>query len=212
MVLIRSKQRWRVHSSNIRQTHQKTIALTTSLFYGLSFDKPSLPPSIFHNYCFQFLLSITIVTKEIEDNAYSRLTVAWDYTPYLVSLTMCYQWFFPRVRRGASSTASRNVFGRRPKTRKTSPKQETAHEKPLAFRVSITLSHPFFTFPKKWCQTAAYFNFNFKYYLSEGKKKLLGYRYHSLPTHRLIRLLAGKGCSNVDDMWFSSTYKSRGAW
>ena len=95
MVLIRSKQRWRVHSSNIRQTHQKTIALTKSLFYGLSFDKPSLPPSIFHNYCFQFLLSITIVTKEIEDNAYSRLTVTWDYTPYLVSLTMCTSGFFP---------------------------------------------------------------------------------------------------------------------
>ena len=122
MVLIRSKQRWRVHSSNIRQTHQKTFALTKSLFYGLFFDKPSLPPSIFHNYGFQFLLSITVVTKEIEDNAYSRLTVAWDYTPYLVSLTMCTSGFFPRATR---SFVDRKQKRLRPKAEDTKDLTET---------------------------------------------------------------------------------------
>ena len=142
MVSTRSKQRWRVHSSNIWQTHQKTIALTKSLFYGISYDKPSLPPSIFHNYCFQFLPSITVVTRKIEDNAYARLTVAWDYTPYLVSLTMCTSGFFSRVQRGASSTASRNVFGPKDLTEtrnrawKTSGIQRKNHFVPSFLNVS----------------------------------------------------------------------------
>ena len=41
-------------------------------------------------------LSITVVPGEIEDNAYAKLTVTWDYTPYL---TFCTRGFFPRATR-----------------------------------------------------------------------------------------------------------------
>ena len=31
------------------------------------------PPQILHNHCFQFLLGITLVPKEIENNGYTKL-------------------------------------------------------------------------------------------------------------------------------------------
>ena len=31
-----------------------------------------LPPKILHKYCFQFLLGLTIVPREIENNAYAK--------------------------------------------------------------------------------------------------------------------------------------------
>ena len=33
---------------------------------------PFLPPQIFPNHCFQFLLGITVVPREIEDNGYEN--------------------------------------------------------------------------------------------------------------------------------------------
>ena len=34
---------------------------------------PPPPPQILHNHCFQFLLGITVVRREIEDNGYAIL-------------------------------------------------------------------------------------------------------------------------------------------
>ena len=34
---------------------------------------PRPPPQILHNHCFQFLLGITVVRREIEDNGYAIL-------------------------------------------------------------------------------------------------------------------------------------------
>ena len=31
-----------------------------------------LPPRILHNHCFQFLLGITVVPREIQDNGYAK--------------------------------------------------------------------------------------------------------------------------------------------
>ena len=33
---------------------------------------PPLPPQILHNHCFQFLLGITVVPREIQDNGYAK--------------------------------------------------------------------------------------------------------------------------------------------
>ena len=35
---------------------------------------PPPPPKKLHNYCFQFLLGITVVLREIEDNGYAKFS------------------------------------------------------------------------------------------------------------------------------------------
>ena len=37
------------------------------------YPPPPPPPQILHNHCFQFLLGITVVRREIEDNGYAIL-------------------------------------------------------------------------------------------------------------------------------------------
>ena len=37
----------------------------------MAYDASCLTPEILHNCCFQFLLSITVVPREIEDNGYA---------------------------------------------------------------------------------------------------------------------------------------------
>ena len=45
----------------------------TSIFtYATSHNAPYLPTKILHNLCFSFLLGITAVPREIENNAYSE--------------------------------------------------------------------------------------------------------------------------------------------
>ena len=37
-------------------------------------NAPCLPPKILHNHCFQFLLGITVVPREIEKNDYAKFS------------------------------------------------------------------------------------------------------------------------------------------
>ena len=41
--------------------------------FRIDHNAPCLPPKILHNDCFQFLLGITVVPGEIEDNGYANL-------------------------------------------------------------------------------------------------------------------------------------------
>ena len=36
-------------------------------------NAPCLPPQILHNHCFQSLLDITVVPREIQDDGYAKL-------------------------------------------------------------------------------------------------------------------------------------------
>ena len=47
----------------------------TFRFFHIDHNAPSLLPKILHNCCFQFLLGITVVRREIEDNGYATV---WD--------------------------------------------------------------------------------------------------------------------------------------
>ena len=40
--------------------------------YHIDHNAPCLPPKILHNDCFQSLLGITVVPREIEDNGYAK--------------------------------------------------------------------------------------------------------------------------------------------
>ena len=40
--------------------------------FHISHNAPYLPPKISHNFCFSFLLGITAVQREIENNAYAK--------------------------------------------------------------------------------------------------------------------------------------------
>ena len=40
--------------------------------FHISHNAPYLPPKISHNLCFSFLLGITAVQREIENNAYAK--------------------------------------------------------------------------------------------------------------------------------------------
>ena len=43
------------------------------------------PPQILHNCCFQFLLGITVVPREIEDNGYAEFWVPWSLSRLVVA-------------------------------------------------------------------------------------------------------------------------------
>ena len=45
----------------------------TFRFFHIDHNAPSLRPKILHNCCFQFLLGITVVRREIKDNGYAKL-------------------------------------------------------------------------------------------------------------------------------------------
>ena len=42
------------------------------LHFHISHSTPYSPPKILHNLCFSFLLGITVVPREIENNAYAK--------------------------------------------------------------------------------------------------------------------------------------------
>ena len=42
------------------------------LFFHIDHNAPCLHPQILHNHCFQFLLGITVVPREIQDNGYAK--------------------------------------------------------------------------------------------------------------------------------------------
>ena len=44
--------------------------------FHISYNAPYLPPKIVHNLCFSFLLSITAVPREIENNAHAKFWAA----------------------------------------------------------------------------------------------------------------------------------------
>ena len=41
-------------------------------YFLIDHNAPCLPTKILHNYCFQFLLGITVVPREIQDNGYVK--------------------------------------------------------------------------------------------------------------------------------------------
>ena len=41
-------------------------------YFHIDHNAPCLPPKILHNHCFQFLLGITVVPREIQDNGYAK--------------------------------------------------------------------------------------------------------------------------------------------
>ena len=44
----------------------------TFRYFHIEQNAPSSPSKILHNLCFQFLLGITVVPREIEDNGYAK--------------------------------------------------------------------------------------------------------------------------------------------
>ena len=48
------------------------MMMATEFFNTLTIMHPCLAPQIFHTHCFQFLLGITVVPREIEDNGYEK--------------------------------------------------------------------------------------------------------------------------------------------
>ena len=40
--------------------------------FHIDHNAPCLPPKILHNHCFQSLLGITVITREIQDNGYAK--------------------------------------------------------------------------------------------------------------------------------------------
>ena len=59
-----------------RFSHRPTPAPSIFRLYGtclhISHNAPYLPPKILHNLCVSFLLGITAVLREIENNAYAK--------------------------------------------------------------------------------------------------------------------------------------------
>ena len=55
---------------------QAIILGTTIRDLQISHNAPYLPPKILHNLCFSFLLGITAVPREIENNAYAKFWAA----------------------------------------------------------------------------------------------------------------------------------------
>jgi len=48
------------------------MQVSTSYHFHRDYNAPCLPPKILHNHCFQFLLGITVVPREIQDNRYAK--------------------------------------------------------------------------------------------------------------------------------------------
>ena len=46
--------------------------------FHISHNAPYLPPKIFHNLCFSFLLGIIAVPTEIENNAYANFLLVGE--------------------------------------------------------------------------------------------------------------------------------------
>ena len=57
--ILRSVLEITIHLSNLRHLH-------------ISHNAPYLRPKILHNLCFSFLLGITAIPREIENNAYTK--------------------------------------------------------------------------------------------------------------------------------------------
>ena len=79
--VLRFRQSWRrvqKHGNSLHLTKIKgffrpdrNISLHIHHFY-MDHNNPFFSPKILHNLCFQFLLGITVVAKEIEDNGYAK--------------------------------------------------------------------------------------------------------------------------------------------
>ena len=70
------------------------LQIAMSLLY-ISHNAPYLPPKILHNLCFSFLLGITAVPREIENNAYATFGGAsLRKRPFLLTLHrwVCFAW------------------------------------------------------------------------------------------------------------------------
>ena len=48
------------------------MMMATEFFNTLTIMHPCLAPQIFHTHCFQFLLGITVVLREIKNNGYEK--------------------------------------------------------------------------------------------------------------------------------------------
>ena len=48
------------------------LVVNTILCFHIDHNTPRLPPKILHNHCSQFLLGITVVPREIEDDGYVK--------------------------------------------------------------------------------------------------------------------------------------------
>ena len=67
----------------------------------LPFPPPPPPPRLFHIHCFQFLLGITVIPREIEDNGYASfgrvrqgaLRPMWKWWVYLYLYSLFFSHF-----------------------------------------------------------------------------------------------------------------------
>ena len=58
-------------------SHKKVAGLKikfTFRYFHIDHNAPRSPPKILHNCCFQFLLGITVVPREIKDNGYAKFS------------------------------------------------------------------------------------------------------------------------------------------
>ena len=84
--VLRFRQAWRrvqKHGNSLHLTKIKgffrpdrNISLHIHHFY-MDHNNSFFSPKILHNHCFQFLLGITVVAKEVEDNGYAMVMVSW---------------------------------------------------------------------------------------------------------------------------------------
>ena len=64
-----------IHSCTCQPLEYKNLAMFRSLYIRnlhISHSAPYLPPKILHSVCFSFLLGITVVPGEIENNAHAK--------------------------------------------------------------------------------------------------------------------------------------------
>ena len=55
-------------------------------YFHIGHNAPCLPPKIWHNHCFRFLLGITVVPREIQDNGYANFFFGGGgYTRYIMA-------------------------------------------------------------------------------------------------------------------------------
>ena len=64
--------------------------MATEFFNTLTIMHPCLAPQIFHTHCFQFLLGITVVPREIEDNGYEKFFGQASYIIFYMKMPNSY--------------------------------------------------------------------------------------------------------------------------
>jgi len=70
---LKKKKEFKINYSNSYLQVKSTRGRISSIcHFHIPHNTPCLPPKILHNLCFPFLLGITVIPRETEDNAYAK--------------------------------------------------------------------------------------------------------------------------------------------